>query len=367
MPRTSVSRDKLNALLSAQDQILHRRQAYPLGIRPDGIAHREQYDGWQEILRNVFICHPGEPSHRQRLVAALLYPGADAAVDADDACVFHGVRALRPSDDVVRVVAPPLSAARSHAFVVVRRTRAEFDVLRTDLLRYADPATAAIASARLRRDSRRVLAILSDVVQRRITTLDALVRAHIRASTRNARLTDLALTQLRGGVRSVGEADFRLLAEASPVLPPLLYNSLLRLPDGRLISPDALAVDAGLVHEVNGRSAHEREDLFGDMPARPAVRAAPGDQRVRAVLPATRRPRAAAGRRAPPSRRHSGIEVDVAAMILAGAGGRARRFSRWAGARPGSRTPGPGRCAPASSCLSTAPSPLGRPTCRSRP
>ncbi|MDQ1748623.1 MAG: hypothetical protein QOD07_2886 [Frankiaceae bacterium] len=268
VPSTTVSRQRLNALLAAQDHVLHRRQAYALGMTRDGIAHRERFAGWQELLRNVFLSHPGEPSHRQRLVAALLYGGPDVAVDADDACVFHGVRAVRPSDDVVRIVGPAMSTARSHSFVVVRRTRAEFDVVRTDLLRYVDPATAAIASARLRRDPRRVLAILSDVVQRRIAGVDALVRAHVRASPRNARPTDLALRQLRSGVHSVGEADFRLLAEASAVLPPLLYNPLLRLPDGRLISPDALAVDAGLVHEVNGRSTHAREDLFVDMQVR---------------------------------------------------------------------------------------------------
>lgn len=268
MPGVSVPRDKLDALLCAQDQLVHRRQAYALGMTRDGIAHRERYAGWQELLRNVFLSHRGEPSHRQRLVAALLYAGPDAAVDADDACVFHGVRAVRPADMVVRVVVPPAATVRSHSFVVIRRTRAAFDVIRTDLLSYADPATAAIASARLRHDPRRVLAILSDVVQRRITTVDALVRAHIRASPRNARLTDQALTHLRSGVHSVGEADFQLLAQASPIVPPLLYNPLLRLPDGRLISPDALAVDAGLVHEVNGRSAHQRGDLFDDMQVR---------------------------------------------------------------------------------------------------
>lgn len=268
MPSTSVSRERLSALLATQDQVLHRRQAYALGMNRDGIAHRERYDGWQEVLRNVFLCHPGDPSHRQRLVAALLYAGPHAAVDADDACVFYGVRAVRAADEIVRVVAPPAASVRSHSFVVVRRTRAPFAVVRTDLLRYADPATATIAAARLRDDPRRVLAILSDVVQRRITTVDALVCAHIRASPRNARRTDLALRQLRSGVHSVGEADFRSLAEASSILPALAYNPVLRLADGRLISPDAIALDAGLVHEVNGRSAHERDDLFTDMQVR---------------------------------------------------------------------------------------------------
>jgi hypothetical protein len=268
MPLTTFDRGRLAALLGAQDQVLHRAQAYALGMSPDGVAHRVDYDGWQEILRNVFLCHQGEPSHRQRLSAALLYGAPDAAVDADDSCVFHGVRAVRPADDRAHIAVPSTSPARSHSFLVVRRTRAPFGVVRTDLLRYVDAATATIAAARLRTDPRRVLAILSDAVQRRITTVDALVAAHIRGSRRNARLTDAALTQLSAGVASVGEADFRRLAEASPILPALDYNALLQLPDGRRVSPDAVALDAGLVHEVNGRAAHAREDLFSDMQAR---------------------------------------------------------------------------------------------------
>jgi hypothetical protein len=51
-------------------------------------------------------------------------------------------------------------------------------------------------------------------------------------------------------------------------LPPLLYNRRLKLPGGRIISPDALALDAGLVHETNGRAAHRRDDLFDDMQER---------------------------------------------------------------------------------------------------
>src|SRR6185312_2482711 len=75
----------------------------------------------------------------------------------------------------------------------------------------------------------------------------------------------VALTQVGAGVRSAPEGDFRTLAEASLVLPPLLYNRRLMLPDRRIIVPDALAPDAPLVHETNGRKAHERGDLFEDM------------------------------------------------------------------------------------------------------
>jgi hypothetical protein len=79
---------------------------------------------------------------------------------------------------------------------------------------------------------------------------------------------------LTRGVRSLPERDFLELADASPVLPPLLYNCLLRLPDGSLLSPDAFAPDAALIHETNGRRFHAPEadggddDLFEETQAR---------------------------------------------------------------------------------------------------
>ena len=59
-----------------------------------------------------------------------------------------------------------------------------------------------------------------------------------------------------------------MLAEAMSQLPPLLYNPELVMPDGRIVSPDALAPDAPLIHETNGAAAHRRDDLFDDMQAR---------------------------------------------------------------------------------------------------
>lgn len=115
---------------------------------------------------------------------------------------------------------------------------------------------------------RAVLAAFSEAVQRRLVTVEQLTTAHIQGPPRRAGLADAALADIGAGIHSAPEADFRRLAEASLVLPPLLYNRRLRLPSGRVVVPDALAVDAGLVHETNGRRPHEREDLFDDMQER---------------------------------------------------------------------------------------------------
>lgn len=231
------------------------------------LDHRIAHE-WQALLPSVYLCHPGEPSRRQRLIAASLYAGADAAIDAIDACHFYGVRAVRPDDQCVHVVVPGNRPVRSSHWVEVRRTSREFEVCETERLRYVDPAAAVIAAARKLASDRTVVALLSDAIQRNVVELDELVEAHRRGPRRHARRTERALRQVRAGVWSAPEADFRTLAESRPALPRLLYNRVLRLRGGRRICPDALAPDAPLIHETNGAAAHRRQDRFDDMQER---------------------------------------------------------------------------------------------------
>jgi very-short-patch-repair endonuclease len=55
-----------------------------------------------------------------------------------------------------------------------------------------------------------------------------------------------------------------------------LCNVLLRLPCGRLISPDALFLASAVIHETAGRRPHARADLFEDMQERHDVLTAAG-------------------------------------------------------------------------------------------
>src|SRR5437764_971370 len=140
------------------------------GMTRHGIENCFEYDGWQRLLPGVYLTHVGNPSRRQKLIAALLYAGNDSAIDADDACAFHGITAVRPDVHIVRVVVPQESPARSRGFVRVRRTSAPIRTVSTQRLRYLEPAAAVIASTRLYRSDRTALALVSDAVQRRIAT-----------------------------------------------------------------------------------------------------------------------------------------------------------------------------------------------------
>jgi hypothetical protein len=258
----------LAALTSAQDRVIHRDQALTNGLTARAIKYRLQAAQWRLLLPDVYLTHDGEPSRRQMMVAALLYAGSDAAIDGVDACRFHGVKAVAVDDHLVHVVVPWGSAARSCGFVVVRRTLAPITTVSTDLVRYVDPATAVVAATRRTRSRRMVLAAMSDALQRRITTYDDLVRAHVQGPPRNSRYADEALDHLGAGTRSAPEADFRALVEASVVLPNVGYNVWLRLSSGLVVCVDALIESSAVIHETNGRVAHAREDLFEDMQER---------------------------------------------------------------------------------------------------
>jgi len=257
---------RLPALLAAQDQVVHRDQALACGLTPAVIKHRVRIGRWP--LPEVYIAHGGDPTRRQLLIAALLYGGTEAAIDGADACRYHGIRGVPTDDSAVHVVVPDDSPVRSRGFVVVRRTKSPIVIVSTDRVRCVDAATAVISATRRMKQPRRVLAVLSEALQTNRVTYDDLVRAHVQGSPRNSRLTDDALEALGAGVRSVPEADFRALAVASAVLPPLEFNVWLRLESGRTVCVDALIAASAVVHETSGRQAHAREDLFEDMQER---------------------------------------------------------------------------------------------------
>ncbi|HEX3706330.1 MAG TPA: hypothetical protein VHV76_06835 [Mycobacteriales bacterium] len=202
------------------------------------------------------------------LVAALLYAGTGSAIDGVDACRFHGLRAITHDEDFVHVAVPRGATARSTGFVIVRQTGSLIATESTTMLRYVDPATAAISAARRMSRPRAILAALSDVLQRNLATYDELLGAHLDGPPRNSRLAGEALEQLGHGILSVAEADFRKIAAKSKILPPLEFNVWLRLRCGRVLCVDALIQSSAVVHEINGRIAHAREDLFEDMQER---------------------------------------------------------------------------------------------------
>ena len=258
----------IEPLLDAQDSVISRGQALQAGLSRRAIEHRLATRAWQGLLPGVYLVGRGKPSRQQAQIAALLYAGEGSALDDVDACRCAGLTATSYVNGRVFVAVPEQSSARSLAFVAVRRVRRPFVPLVAGPIRYLEPASALVATSRRLRSPDRVLATFSEALRLRLVTHDELVAAHLAGPPRHIAYAAEALEDTAAGVWSVAEGWFRRLAIACRELPPLLYNRRLLLPSGRIIVPDALAPDAPLIHETNGRRPHEREDLFESMQER---------------------------------------------------------------------------------------------------
>jgi hypothetical protein len=254
-------------LLQRQRDVVTRRQALT-HISESALSERLGRR-WQVALPGVYVAHTGPVTDLQRLLAALHFAGDEAMLDDTSALAEYGVRYL-PVDNQIRVLVPDTVQRTSRDFVAVRRTihlprpvtgRAGIPMA---------PIARALTDFALRHDDERtVRAVFASAVQRRQVALSRLDQEFKIAPARGRPRLARVLEELHSGIRSAPEGDVRSLVATSRVLPRPLYNCLLRLPDGRKISPDLLIEDAGVVHETNGRGPHfEEEDAFDSMQER---------------------------------------------------------------------------------------------------
>lgn len=239
-----------------------------LGFSRRAVDHRLSTGQWRRLLPGVILTTIGEISRRQRLAAALAWAGDSAAIDGIDACFHYGLRSSPPHPRLVQIATNKGDLPRSRDFVVVRRQTRPLQVRRTDMLRYVTPADAVVAAARRMTSQRQITALFSEAVQQRVVSADELLTSHLAGSPRGRKLCDAALDAVIGGSRSAPEAEVRSLMLSAPALLSVVFNRLLRLPTGRIVSPDALLTDSGVVHETNGRKWHAAEDRFDSMQER---------------------------------------------------------------------------------------------------
>jgi len=148
MPRVTPMSPALRGLLAAQDGIATVEQMVAEGFHRATVFRRMREGPWQQLLPGVVLTVSGEPTRRQRLVAASLWAGPAAAVDGPCACAWYAVRPASYDPGKVHVVLPWDSGLRSRDFVVVRRAMAPIRVGGAGLVRYVDAATALVVAAR---------------------------------------------------------------------------------------------------------------------------------------------------------------------------------------------------------------------------
>jgi hypothetical protein len=255
----------IEPVLARQDQLITRKQALQHMTQAEITARLGRF--WQVVLPGVYATFTGGLAIRHYWRAALLHAGPASLLNDLDSLRAHRIRNL-PTDARTRVLVADRVQVSSRDFVVVRRTKRLPKAVMVDGFPTAPIGRALCEFAARYEDQREAFAVVAGAVQSRRVSMDSLVDEVRHGPNRGRPRLIRILDQLGAGTRSAPEDDFRRLVLASDELPEPLWNCLLQLPGGRKVSPDALFVDSGLVHETNGREFHEGFDDFDSMQER---------------------------------------------------------------------------------------------------
>jgi hypothetical protein len=254
--RSSFDRERLRQVLQAQHQVITRRQALLCGM-PHSTLDRYIAPGgpWQRLLPGVYLTVTGTVRQDQREMAALLYAGPRSLITGVAAVRRHRLSA--PGPDLIDVLIPWGRQRQSTGFVRMHRTRRMPDRgYLTGKIWFAQaPRAVADATRSLTRfdDVRQVVCA---AVQQRACTIAELTEELQAGPPAGAAWFREALAEVGDGVRSVAEADHRILILRSD-LPKPMFNARLFDADGVFIAmTDAWWKEAGVASEVDSRAHH---------------------------------------------------------------------------------------------------------------
>jgi hypothetical protein len=227
-----------------------------LGV-PDYTAYRRCQPGgpWRWLLPGIVMLSNGQPSARQRLEAALLHGGPDAAITGTEAARQYGLQQV-PHDDVIHMLVPHDHQIRSAGFVLVERTIHMPDQVVRNGLPLAPLDRSVLDAVRRWRKIDPVRALLSEAVQRgRCSPTDLMVELNI-GSPRGSALPRRVLYELEVGTRSVAESHGLAVWRRSG-LPEATWNVPVHDTKGAFVAmPDAWFDDVAMAWEIDSYDWH---------------------------------------------------------------------------------------------------------------
>jgi hypothetical protein len=247
---------RMNRILAEQYRVISRAQVLTCGMSPRALHRRIASSGpWQRLLPGVYLTVTGSMTQDQREMAALLYAGPESLITGVAAARRHRLR--QPEADVVDLLIPWNQKRQSIAYVRVHRTRRMPERMYvTGKVRFAEATRAVADAARSMTRFDDVRAVVCEAVQRRTCFVDDLVAELEAGPLAGSVLLRAALAEVADGVRSVAEADFRVLILRSD-LPRPVFNARLIDVDGTLIAvTDAWWQEAGVAAEIDSRAYH---------------------------------------------------------------------------------------------------------------
>jgi hypothetical protein len=300
MSRRSPKDAAVRRTADAQAGLITAAQLAEIGLRSSTVSRRSVGGMWTRVLPGVHLVDGGLPSRHQREMAALLYAGRRSMLTGFTGTRHYAVRAVRLQEvaddqperpEPVHVLIPHAVRRLSTGFVRVERThRFPEDQIRIDGLSIAPLARTVGDAARRSKSASDVTALVTEVVQRGLVTVEELQLELAAGSQRGSALFRDALAAVGAGARSASEADLVALLESAD-FPGVLYNAVLVTADGTYVATaDAWLDDVGLAIEVDSVAYHSTPDGFGRTVRRNARYAAAGVLVV-SVLPTDLRDR----------------------------------------------------------------------------
>jgi len=243
-------------LRASHNDVIRVSELIKLGV-PECTSYRRCQPGgpWRWLLPGIVMLSNGQPTTRQRVVAALLHGGPQAIVTGTEAARRYGLRQV-PDDDLVHLLVPNQSRVRSAGFALVERTiHLPRKVLREGIP-LAPIDRAVLDAVRRWRVADPVRALLTEAVQRgRCRPRDLLVELDT-GSRRGTALPRQVLMEVCDGARSVAEAHaLRLWRQTG--LPEAVWNRAVHAANGQFIAvPDAWCDDVALAWEIDSFEWH---------------------------------------------------------------------------------------------------------------
>lgn len=243
--------ERVDKVLDDQSGLATRSQLRAAGFTDCRVRSRLHNGSWQLLLPGVILAQTGPTSPAQWRIAGLLYAGSGAVLSHRTAADLHG---LRIAVNGVDVLVPHGRRVRSHGPVLVHQTNQRIE----PVLLAGQPCTpiartvidVGLASSWL--DD--VRAVVSDSVQRRLTTVGDLQKAAETMPRRCSRWVTTALEELAAGARSAGEGVFLRLVRDSDLPEPEL-NARVRTGAGDFFV-DALWRRQRVAAEIDGQAYH---------------------------------------------------------------------------------------------------------------
>lgn len=272
MSRSLRQARAIRDVADSQHGLITSAQLAELGVRSSTTSRRNLGYMWTKILDGVHLVDGGRPSQTQLERGALLYAGERSQLSGTAALRHYGVRALRLQERVpdhdyapepVLVLIPHERRKKSAGYTRIERTRRlpASPVIVNGLALAPLPRAVADAARRMR-TAHDVNALVAEVVQREMCSVEDLQLELDEGSRRGSALLRDAVARVATGARSGPEVDVVALVEAAGI-PHVLYNVRLVDASGQLVGiPDAWLDDVGLAVEVDSREFHGAGDGF---------------------------------------------------------------------------------------------------------